>query len=78
MNTNELHVDVDKMPYDRGISPDWHRHECPKCNHSWGHDGFEMMISSTKEEFDRAHHCPKCGTEQRHCAPVQKERRKAA
>lgn len=79
MNTNDLHVDPTLMPYDSGISKDWHRHVCPnpECKFEWSHNGAEMFFS-TYHEFEDAHHCPKCGAEQTWCAPVRKGKRKAS
>jgi formate dehydrogenase maturation protein FdhE len=38
---------------------DFHHHCCTACREIWSHDRAQL---TTKEEFDKGHTCPKCGT----------------
>ena len=42
-----------------------HTHKCPneKCCHIWEHDTSDIK---TQTEYEAAHLCPECGTEQRY------------
>lgn len=44
-----------------------HVHVCPnpKCKFAWAHGGLDTDPKVTSREYDRAHRCPRCGTEQR-------------
>lgn len=42
----------------------FHKHECPKCKHQWAHLDLLPHLGLAHEDFNVAHTCEKCGTEQ--------------
>lgn len=47
-----------------GGDDEQHKHRCPRkgCGYVWEHDP-KCLVS--EKQYDLAHHCPKCGAEQR-------------
>lgn len=43
-----------------------HVHICPnpRCGFAWAHGGLDSDPNVTYWEYERAHHCPRCGTDQ--------------
>jgi hypothetical protein len=39
-----------------------HKHQCKACGTAWKHS--DKCADGTLDEFDRAHSCPSCGTEE--------------
>lgn len=59
---------IEALEFAFGVSSskDFHRHKCPNpdCKFVWKHDGNSKATSKTKDAYEKAHRCVKCGTEQ--------------